>query len=186
MLDDDPQVIEAMLYYLYNFDYGDFSNSPEHVSAIVMDVKMFIIADKYNIKTLMDLAAEKFEVRCREQWREAGFADAIKEVYTAVPGHDDRLKRTIIDIVQENAVQLFDGNNEVSPNFARTARELAEFSADMSKILAIEGTGSMQTYKCPSGGEVFYMSTPTPKNFGCPSGCYGSQTQSWWKPHMQR
>lgn len=45
-LDDDPQVIEAMLHYMYKLDYGDSSIIPESVSAIVMDVKLFTIADK--------------------------------------------------------------------------------------------------------------------------------------------
>ncbi|KAF7189558.1 hypothetical protein HII31_09198 [Pseudocercospora fuligena] len=185
-LDDDPQVIEAMLYYMYKLDYGDFSNSPEHVSAIVMDVKMFTIADKYNIKTLMDLAAEKFEVRCKEQWRKAGFADAIKEVYTAAPNHDDRLKRTIVDTVREHAVELFDNHGDVSGDFEHTARDVAEFGVDLSKSLATEGMRGMRTYKCPSNGEIFRMSTPTPKTFACPKGCYSAQAESWWNAHIQR
>lgn len=52
-LDDDPQAIEAMLSYMYKLDYGDYSNSQEHVAAIVLDAKVFVVADKYFIKPLM-------------------------------------------------------------------------------------------------------------------------------------
>jgi hypothetical protein len=51
-LDDEPQVIESMLNYMYTSDYGDFSNSQEHVCALVLDVKVFVLADKYFIKGL--------------------------------------------------------------------------------------------------------------------------------------
>ncbi|KXT03678.1 hypothetical protein AC578_5172 [Pseudocercospora eumusae] len=185
-LDDDPQAIEAMLYYMYNLDYGDFSNSPDHVAAIIMDVKVFTIADKYNIKALMDLAAEKFELRCSEQWRESVFADAIKQVYTVAPDHDDRLKRIVIDTVQEHAAQLYGHHNDAYLDFERMGREVAEFSADMCKKLASEDKEEMRTYKCPNQGELFRMSTPTPTTFGCPSGCHRAQTESWWSAHIQR
>lgn len=90
-----------MLYYLYNFDYGDHGNSQEDAAPIVLDVRMFAIADKFAITPLKKLAAKKFAVRADAEWNTAGFAEAIAEVYDIIPAHEDTLERIVVRVVSK-------------------------------------------------------------------------------------
>lgn len=44
---DDPQTVDALIHYLYTFDYGsDCPNGQDDVAGIVLDVRMYLIASK--------------------------------------------------------------------------------------------------------------------------------------------
>jgi len=80
-----------MLCYFYKFDYDDCAG-PDDVEPIIRDVRMFAIADKYFIAPLKTLAAEKFAKRAELEWNTDHFANAIAEVCTIVPEHEDALR----------------------------------------------------------------------------------------------
>ena len=47
-LDDcDSQVVEALIHYLYNFDYGEYAIRKTDMPSIVLDARLFAIADVY-------------------------------------------------------------------------------------------------------------------------------------------
>lgn len=77
---DEPSVVEAMLYYLYHFNFVDSDFAPATIPPIVFNVRVHSIADKYDIPDLGKLAADKFLVRCRAEWKTAEFAKAVEEV----------------------------------------------------------------------------------------------------------
>ena len=54
-LEDDPEALRALIYYLYNFVYNDsFLQGPSITS---FAVKVYAIADKYQVPHLQSLAA---------------------------------------------------------------------------------------------------------------------------------
>lgn len=51
---EDPHTVNALINYLYKFDYdSDYENNPFEVAGIVLDARMFLIANKvcYTLKS---------------------------------------------------------------------------------------------------------------------------------------
>lgn len=67
--EDQPGMVERMVYYFYNFDYncnlsagGDDSQKPPSIALqLKTHVHMFCIADKYDVPGLKALTIEKFK-----------------------------------------------------------------------------------------------------------------------------
>ncbi|KAK3711117.1 hypothetical protein LTR37_009904 [Vermiconidia calcicola] len=58
-LKDDPEALQALVHYLYNFVYCD--SFIEGNKAISFAVKVYAIADKYQVEDLQALAAQRFK-----------------------------------------------------------------------------------------------------------------------------
>lgn len=167
-----------MLHYLYNFHYGDYGNSQEHVSPLVLDVRMFAVGDKHFIAPLKKLAAEKFTTRAEVEWEGDQFAAAISEIYSIVPEHEDALVRTVICIAQMHAAELFDTKKGYDC-FRMVAREVAAFGADVAQALAPSQPEKM--YRCGKCSFEFAKARPDDKSFDCPRSCYAARySESWW------
>ena len=154
---------------MYNFDYGDHGNSPEHVPAIVLNVRMFALADKYFIEPLKTLSAGKFEARAASEWQTLAFASAIAEVYSIIPDHEPRLKRIVLHEVNKHKSELLNQSHDFK-EFRKVMRDNAAFAADVSESLTTDKHTTAKTYKCPDQGEVFSVDVPEGVRFGCPDG----------------
>ena len=55
-------MVEALLHYMYNLDYGDHDSSPNYIAAIVLNVRMSALADQYLIEPLKTLSADEFDM----------------------------------------------------------------------------------------------------------------------------
>ncbi|KAK5123723.1 hypothetical protein LTR85_002359 [Meristemomyces frigidus] len=53
LVEDDPETVDAMLQYLYKSDYAE-ATAATQPSALVLDIRVHAIADKYNIAPLAD------------------------------------------------------------------------------------------------------------------------------------
>lgn len=86
-LHDDPEVVDAVLRYIYTGAYDEdryfrtFAEL-ERTNPIVLDVRVYNAADKYNLPGLGKLARQKFARRVEKAWATSAFADAVYEVYT--------------------------------------------------------------------------------------------------------
>ncbi|KAI5356832.1 putative BTB/POZ domain-containing protein [Septoria linicola] len=183
MKEQDPQVVEALIRYLYTFEYGDDGNGQGDVAGIVFDVRVFIVADKYFVKPLCQLAAKKFEERCKSEWASADFAKALSELYEN--GADYELFKTIaVSTIKDHASQIFDA--ERGAEFAPLNEVLrnTELGADVSQQLAL-GVEPGTVYKCPNCQKVFSVQADPGCCFSCPKGHYigGSYNMSWWLPY---
>jgi len=65
--EDDPHVVAAMLHYLYHLDYVDEGYGDW--APMILDYKLYVMADKYQIEALQALAKDKFLKRVASQWR---------------------------------------------------------------------------------------------------------------------
>ena len=106
LTDDEPWVVEAMLFYLYHFEYSDEVGGVAG-SQIVFHVRVHTIADKYDIPLLVQLAASKFSIAAKDQWSKSEFADAIREVYSEAADPNRELRQIILDTSLEHAKHLF-------------------------------------------------------------------------------
>ncbi|KAK3717653.1 hypothetical protein LTR37_005720 [Vermiconidia calcicola] len=87
--DDDPQTVEALIHYFCCFDYGECAN----ISNMILDARMYAVADKYFVALLKQLAKKKFESRAKAEWKTVEFADAVAEVFSTVPEGDGEFRR---------------------------------------------------------------------------------------------
>ncbi|CZR56335.1 uncharacterized protein PAC_06223 [Phialocephala subalpina] len=65
LVDDDPEVVKQVINYLYKGNYSDYSGSmneeTKKSAALVMNTKVYISADKWDIPALNAPAAKKHE-----------------------------------------------------------------------------------------------------------------------------
>jgi len=168
-----------MLHYLYNFCYGGYDNKLGHVAPIVLDVRVFAIADKYLIGPLKELAVQKFTQRAEAEWESDDFVAAVTEVYTIIPEHDDALHRVVIVVVKEHAAALFAESR--GGNFEKAMREANGLGHDIAKALAaLKEEPGFKKYRCPSCDLNFAVSGAQCSTFACPRGCCGQYSPLWW------
>lgn len=182
LAEDDPQVVDAMLHYLYNFDYGDYGIGQEHCPPIVLDVRVFAIAGKYFLANLKDLAAKKFETRAAEEWKGPGFVAAITEAYSIIPEHDDTIRKILVRIAREHASQLLDPEQDHG-DLRAVAGEMSAFARDLATALACPHL-SGSTYCCPGCDQLFLWDDSNSEEFGCPQGCY-LEDRVWWLTYQR-
>ncbi|KAH8165320.1 hypothetical protein CIB48_g2928 [Xylaria polymorpha] len=93
----EVEVVKAMIYFIYHFNY----TSPDGVSELLFDAKVYRIADKYLIPKLKDYSKTKFQLAIGSLWDSANFSGdlraVISEVYCCTPESDRGLR----DIVSE-------------------------------------------------------------------------------------
>ena len=126
--DDDPLAVEALIHYLYNFEYDTINDRQTDVPQIVLDVRVWVIADKYFVEPLKELAAEYFEGRNCNEWMEPDFAKAIVEVYTTTL-EGCALRESIIFTVRD-CPSLLDPK-EGHTDFLKVLRETPGLGADI-------------------------------------------------------
>ncbi|KAL9086306.1 MAG: hypothetical protein Q9165_007221 [Trypethelium subeluteriae] len=78
-LKDDPDVVNAMIYFFYTFEYDD-TEVPDN-ERMPFAVRTFIIADNYDIEPLKEQAANRFRVLTRDAPCGNGFSRAVKLMY---------------------------------------------------------------------------------------------------------
>ncbi|PVH90262.1 hypothetical protein DM02DRAFT_507036, partial [Periconia macrospinosa] len=104
--DDDPDTVKAMLQFCYTADcaYGTALHAkvrepfvysrlrPKHL--IINQV--YATAEKYNIKSLKDLARGKFQTAAYSDWNSPYFPVTIGFVYRSTPPSDRGLRDMVV------------------------------------------------------------------------------------------
>ncbi|KAI9681915.1 MAG: hypothetical protein M1822_006992 [Bathelium mastoideum] len=93
---DNPDIVHAMLHYLYHFNYNDV-DVDEHgsVSRMPFNIRVFVIAHEYDIKPLKTYARERFSDSANQEPKGSGFSSAAKLLYegTSDSGSQERKLR---------------------------------------------------------------------------------------------
>nr|POF18015.1 hypothetical protein CFP56_13426 [Quercus suber] len=94
LAEDDPRVVNAMIAFMYTAKY--VASNEDTLSGLVFDVRMAILADKYDVFDLDNQARYHFEVMVKVGgWNSADFAHAIGELYAAPETHCTGLLKAI-------------------------------------------------------------------------------------------
>lgn len=132
----DAVVAEAVLRYLYTFDYADGAgNTQGRVEALVLDVHMYIAADYLRLDDLEQLAASKFNDRAANKMHEDEFAEAVSVVYTSAPDHERLLRDSIVRICTQHAKKLF-GAKENNLRLKELLATIPAFGGEVATKLA--------------------------------------------------
>ncbi|KAF4122719.1 BTB protein, partial [Geosmithia morbida] len=115
--DFEPCIVEAMLQFMYSFDYDTDS------TGLVHDAEVYQIADKYDVPGLKAHAQKKFSASLSGRWNVFGFFVAIPVVYESTPPTDRGLRDLVIEAAQRHMGEVikedgFDDLIRTAPDFA--------------------------------------------------------------------
>ena len=94
--EDNPRAVEAMIHFMYRFDYDRSSSDHSHVSLMLFNVNVYQVADKYGVPKLKEHVKEKFEKIIETCWEMDDFPLTITEAYSGTPKTDRGLQDPLI------------------------------------------------------------------------------------------
>ncbi|EME45280.1 hypothetical protein DOTSEDRAFT_128282 [Dothistroma septosporum NZE10] len=169
--DDNPAVVRQMLKYLYTADYEDDTtfvpgDTPEAVPALLFNVYVHTIAEKYDIPALTKLAEAKFSQRADTEWSTSGFADAIAEMYDTAPESKGVLQEKALELSTTHAKELY---TEGDSRFKEVAATLSPFTSELfGRCMILGSRGSPSHGSCPSCAIPLHMSFDKSSHYDCP------------------
>lgn len=131
--EDDVQVVEAMLHFLYRCDYDSSGNDQRPVSPMLFNIKVYTAADKYDIPPLKSCARKKFDKVVDTCWDMDDFAHAITLIYSSTPPTDRGLRDIVVDVAHEHLKELLKKDK-----FFRVLEETPGFAADIIHLMVPE------------------------------------------------
>ncbi|ENH71186.1 Protein roadkill [Fusarium oxysporum f. sp. cubense race 1] len=165
--DFDASVVEAMLRFMYSFDYSNIYGT----STMVFDAQMYQIADKYDIPALKAQSKNKFDVAVTTGWSMDDFPLAITVVYESTPPEDRGLRDLVVQTARKNIDKLLGHDG-----FCELIRKTPDFAADLIPFLCVKPSKSMHRYECPSCENQF-QGEFSGRNYYCP--CCSRQRSDW-------
>lgn len=183
----EPGIAEAVLRYLYTFDYADGSdNTQGGFEPLVLDVHMCIAADHLRLEDLEQLAASKFKDRAVEQMHSNEFADAVSVAYTSAPDHKRMLRDSIIRICTQHAKELFGADESNSKRLKELLTTLPAFGGEVAMKLAASAPtpapAPAKTYQCPHCSYAINATQFTRSTMiQCPGCAVSSMPHLWYE-----
>ncbi|KAK0631481.1 hypothetical protein B0T14DRAFT_532219 [Immersiella caudata] len=155
----DERVVEAMVYFLYHFDYSN----TQGISSMVFNAQMYSLADRYMIAALKHIAKEKFETAIKTGWAMDDFLLAITDVYESTPEDDRGLRDLVLDVSHTNLGKLLENARfqELLRDTPRFAAEMVSYGPEKSRRDAAE------RYRCPSCTKVNILEWQRGSYFYC-------------------
>ena len=120
-------MVEAMLYFMYNFHYDTGALVELRGTPVIFQVKMYAMGDLYDITSLKEYARGEFSKALYKGWRTDELVPAITEIYASTPESDRGLRDIVAGKCARN-MKVLAGQS----SFAATLRETTGFAADLS------------------------------------------------------
>ena len=107
--------------------------------------QVYAIAEKYNIKSIKDLACEKFQTAAYRDWNSPYFPVTIGFVYRSTPPSDRGLHDIVVKLSKDHLKSLL-----ARPEFESIMEEYGDFGRDLVKAIAHrpEPEPGAATYMC--------------------------------------
>lgn len=121
MNDDEPSIVRKMMDFLYTLDYDDLSppsvmaevaeqqqQAPESDlgSFLLVNAKVYFIADKYELKGLKGLACTKYQRVLLNTWNAPIFIESACHVLENTMETDQLLRDVIVQVASDHAKEL--------------------------------------------------------------------------------
>ncbi|KAI9711007.1 MAG: hypothetical protein M1820_002445 [Bogoriella megaspora] len=191
--EDDPDVVHAMLEFLYTGDYGDNFRIDGHrsISWLIFNIRIFAIAQKYDIKHLQKYALDgaSSDLGEQEQPETGSFSQAIDYFYRESLEHGEYrecLRQALVDHACTHHLFLLE-NDE---GFKDVLGKHMSFNADVMKALGrraktLGGSehSEIRQYRCANCRTISHYNIPddTRNNLVPCMRCWFSYTVSTWK-----
>lgn len=141
-MEDDPEIVDRMIDYLYRLDYDD---QPETASTVehdenelangrlVINALVYAVADKYEIWSLKDVAMNKTADLVAKEWNNDSFITALCVVWTTTPQCDRGLRNLFITVLCTNRNELVKKDLYIN-----ALRNNADLATDMVQALCLQ------------------------------------------------
>ncbi|EAW06333.1 BTB/POZ domain protein [Aspergillus clavatus NRRL 1] len=139
--DDDPRAVEAMINFLYGFDYNSIGRDRERVSPMLFHAKVYQVGDKYDVPKLKEQARTEFAAAIQTDWDMDDFPLAIAGAYSTTPSGDRGLRDPLVDTSLGNISALLE-----KEGFIQVLRETVGFAADL--VQKQNNPSRMKRYRC--------------------------------------
>ena len=183
-----------MMHYFYHFDYDDEGHGD--LSPMVLNIKLFAMAQFYLADSLKTLAKDKLVTRVATQWEHSSFADAIKLAFSMTDDHTSVIRDILAGAVWDHAKTLFNHKWEGHEEFARVAMGVPRLLLDYAKKIPKDTNGpahnpaNVDWYRCPGTyckqyNTIFAISQHVPDGFriSCPLRCTYNKNKEFWRNH---
>jgi DNA-directed RNA polymerase subunit RPC12/RpoP len=142
---------------------------------MLFNVKVYHIADKYNIPQSKDIAKEKFKTAVKACWQMDDFPITITEVYRGTLKTDQGLRDPVVIISAEHIGQL-----KEEDGFRRVLESTAGFATDLALNLAQKNAQMSKTtkYRCSSCNAKWHLECVGGKIQYCPNCGYNRSNWS--------
>ncbi|CAG8265744.1 unnamed protein product [Penicillium nalgiovense] len=104
MKDENPRIVEAMIRSFYGLHYD--INQPPQMCPLLFNVKVYAIADKFEVEYLKTQAKLTFVTLAQDYWNSDEFLTAAFEVYTTTPKLDRGLRDVVVAVCQKHRKEL--------------------------------------------------------------------------------
>ncbi len=155
-IDEKAPVVEAVLTYLYNFNYETGMLITSRPPPMVFHAQVYAMAEMYGIQSLKTYSKEKFETTIATGWNLEAFPSSITEVFSTTPETDRGLRDPVIKVCCENSKALV-----ADDGFKVILREAPGFAAEFAEVLAGGDTVVVKeclltVYECPDCGREWH------------------------------
>ena len=69
---------------------------------LVLHANLYVLADKYGIHGLMDIALKNFRHEAEKYWEHDDFPQAMRVVYTSTLDHDQGIRSVIVSTLRQH------------------------------------------------------------------------------------
>lgn len=112
--DNEPFIVGKMIDFLYAIDYDDHpttslaepakqATDAHNPASLLINAKVCIIADKYELKVLRELACTKYKEALPNAWNTSIFSESASLVFDNTVETDRMLRDVIFRIASHNA-----------------------------------------------------------------------------------
>ncbi|KAI9862058.1 MAG: hypothetical protein M1824_001803 [Vezdaea acicularis] len=118
-------------------------------ACLLLHSRMYMIADKYDISSLCELALTRFKVALSHHWSSLDFCECIHEIYSCAEQSNSELREAVVKSAQRYIFRLYK-----KPSFRKLLTEEKEFLFDVF-LRHIQKTKKLweDTTSEPSGDE---------------------------------
>jgi hypothetical protein len=127
-----------MIDFLYCLDYHDHRQDETEESALMVNAKVYIMADKYDIQPLKVWAVTKYQEVLRTVWNSNSFAESARLIFDNTPESDLMLREVIIRNAIDHAQALFDRGE-----FVELLRSDGDFATEVLKGVLFKEVGEV-------------------------------------------
>lgn len=142
---DDPDAVDAMLQYCYQLDYADkflgLSSAGYTIYTLSPHIDIYLLACRYSIPGLAQIAVEKFEARAavlsRVEVNKDKFFQAIRVIYASTrPASEDDLRKVAVKLCADHSEQYILQAGKTAIRVFKLMDEIPAFRIDFIKELA--------------------------------------------------
>lgn len=164
MSDDEPSIVGKMIDFLYTLDYDDRPSSSvvaeeakqqqqqarasDQASSLLVNAKVYIIADKYELEALKSFACTKYKKVLSNTWNSPFFPESACHVLENTMETDRPLRDVIVRVASEHAKDLLDRDDfvEMLKNHGDVAADILRKVVKRCDQSALEQGGSPLEY----------------------------------------